>query len=72
VREFGRYRERDLRLTLRRLAVGRVEILVRGLDVDPNELRPRLKLGGENEATVVLTRIGRTPMAFVCQAHRIP
>lgn len=70
VTEFGKYRERDLRATLQRLGVGRVEILVRGLDVDPNALRPRLKLRGSDEASVVLTRIGRTPMAFVCQAER--
>ena len=50
----------------------RVEILVRGLDIDPNTLRPRLKLSGDDAATVVLTRIGRSPMAFVCRAHRIP
>lgn len=70
VREFGPYKEKTLRSTLRRLDVGRVEILVRGLDVDPNSLRPRLRLRGPNEASVVLTRIGRSPMAFVCDAVR--
>lgn len=71
VREFGRYREKDLRAALRRLDVGRVEILVRGLDVDPNTLRRRLKPRGDAEATVVLTRIGRSPVAFVCTAARL-
>ncbi|MGH3434099.1 MAG: THUMP-like domain-containing protein [Thermocrispum sp.] len=71
VREFGHYREKDLRAALRRLDVGRVEILVRGLDVDPNTLRRRLKPRGDAEATVVLTRIGRSPTAFVCTAARI-
>lgn len=66
VLEHGHYSEKTLRQTLRRRGVGRVEILVRGLDVDPNTLRPRLKLSGRDPATVVLTRVGRTPMAYVC------
>ncbi|MPY77078.1 MAG: class I SAM-dependent methyltransferase [Actinophytocola sp.] len=72
VLEFGPYREKELRARLRELDVGRVEILVRGLDVDPNALRPRLKLRGPAELSVVLTRIGRGPMAFLCEAKRIP
>jgi THUMP domain-like len=68
VLEFGHYSEKELRGVLRRREVGRLEILVRGLDVDPNALRPRLKLKGPNEATAVLTRIGRTPTVFVCDA----
>lgn len=72
IREFGKYSEKSLRATLRRLDIGRVEILVRGLDVDPNSLRRRLKPAGPEEASVVLTRIGRTPMAFLCTAERIP
>ncbi|ASR37610.1 SAM-dependent methyltransferase [Prauserella marina] len=72
VREFETYGEKTLRAALRRHDIGRVEILVRGLDVDPNALRRRLKPKGEGEASVVLTRIGRTPMAFLCEARRIP
>lgn len=68
VLESGHYTEKSLRQTLRRGGVGRVEILVRGLDVDPNTLRPRLKLSGSAAATVVLTRVGRTPMAYVCES----
>lgn len=70
VLEFGRYSEKELATVLRRRGVGRVEILVRGLDVDPNTLRRRLKLSGGGEASVVLTRIGRRPTAFVCRAER--
>lgn len=70
VLEFGRYSEKALRETLRRHDVGRVEILVRGLDVDPNALRRRLKPKGSTEASVVLTRIGRSPTAFLCRAER--
>ncbi|PXY34102.1 class I SAM-dependent methyltransferase [Prauserella flavalba] len=72
VLEFGNYSEKGLRATLRRHDVGRVEILVRGLDVDPNALRRRLKPKGSAEASVILTRIGRTPTAFLCRAERIP
>jgi THUMP domain-containing protein len=63
------YSEKTLRAALRRFNVGALEILVRGLDVTPDVLRPRLKLTGSESATVVLTRIGSTPTAFVCRAH---
>jgi hypothetical protein len=68
VLEAGHYSEKSLRQRLRARSVGRLEILVRGLDIDPNTLRPRLKLKGPDEATVVLTRVGRTPMAYLCEA----
>lgn len=70
VLESGHYSEKALRQTLHRRGIGRLEILVRGLDIDPNKLRPRLKLRGSDEATAVLTRIGRTPTAFLCRAER--
>jgi hypothetical protein len=41
------------------------------VDVDPAVLRPRLKLRGSRALTVVLTRIGDTPTAFVCTAHGV-
>ncbi|MEV4318253.1 class I SAM-dependent methyltransferase [Actinocrispum sp. NPDC049592] len=68
--EHGRYTEKALRQELARRKVGKLEILVRGLDVDPNALRPRLRLRGAEEATVVLTRIGNTPTALLCNAVR--
>lgn len=70
VLEHGRYSEKGLRATLRRYDVGVLEILVRGVDVDPEKLRRRLKLSGRRSASVVLTRIGDTATAFVCQAER--
>ncbi|GAB2975834.1 class I SAM-dependent methyltransferase [Amycolatopsis acidiphila] len=70
--EHGPYQEKSLRALLKRHEIGRLEILVRGLDLDPDALRKRLKLGGPREATVVLTRIGRSPVNFLCQASRIP
>jgi hypothetical protein len=69
--EHGHYTEKSLRAVLRGRGVGRVEILVRGLDIDPNKLRPRLKLSGAEEASVVLTRIGRIPVMFVCRSERV-
>ncbi len=68
VLEHGPYAEKSLRQTLRRREVGRVEILVRGLDVDPDHLRPRLKLAGPHPATVVLARVGRGARAYVCES----
>jgi len=66
----GRYTERSLRQELARRDCGSVEILTRGVDVDPAVLRPRLRLRGSQALSVVLTRIGNTPTAFVCTAHR--
>jgi hypothetical protein len=68
--EHGRYTEKALKQTLAKRGIGKLEILVRGLDIDPNALRPRLRLRGAAEATVVLTRIGSTPTALVCNAVR--
>ena len=68
VLEHGPYAEKALRQVLRRREVGRVEILVRGLDVDPDRLRPRLKLAGPHAATVVLARVGRGARAYVCES----
>ncbi len=70
VLEHGPYTEKALKAVLKRHDVGRLEILVRGLDVDPDALRRRLKPRGAAEASVVLTRIGRSPVAFLCRAER--
>lgn len=72
VLEHGHYSEKALRRTLAARGVGRVEILVRGLDVDPNALRPRLRLRGDAEASVVLARLASGPEAFVCEAVGAP
>ncbi|OZM73937.1 SAM-dependent methyltransferase [Amycolatopsis antarctica] len=72
IAEYGPYSEKSLRSILRRHEVGRLEILIRGLDVDPDALRRRMKPRGTEEATVVLTRVGRSPVAYLCRAERIP
>lgn len=50
------YREKSLRAALAARGVGRLTIKKRGVDVVPDELRRRLALRGDEEATLVLTR----------------
>ncbi len=66
--------ERRLRRTLSALGCGAVEILVRGVDIDPDQLRRRLALQGSHSLAVVISRIGTgaksRPQAFVCRPSR--
>ncbi|WP_051111369.1 THUMP-like domain-containing protein [Mycobacterium sp. 141] len=68
------YHERRLREVLAARSVGAVEILVRGVDVDPDALRRRLRLRGSQQLSVVITRLGSgaasTATAFVCRPSR--
>jgi SAM-dependent methyltransferase len=50
------YREKQLRAALRARGIGTLTIKKRGVDVSPEQLRKRLALHGEDEATLVLTR----------------
>ncbi|MBP1078245.1 hypothetical protein JOD63_002213 [Microbacterium terrae] len=50
---------------LRARGIGRLEIKKRGVDVDPATLRTRLKLQGDDAATLILTRIGSTRTAIL-------
>lgn len=58
--------EKVLRGALAARGCGSLEILVRGLDVDPDRLRKKLKLKGSAPYALVLTRIGRQGVAFLC------
>jgi hypothetical protein len=65
------YSERRLRQVLSARDVGAVEILVRGVDVDPAALRARLRLRGSQPVSVVIARIGSgaasRATAFICR-----
>jgi hypothetical protein len=65
------YRERRLRQALSARDVGAVEILVRGVDVDPDALRSRMRLRGSQQVSVVIARIGSgrasRATAFICR-----
>lgn len=62
--------ERRLRQALAAMDCGALEILVRGVQVDPDVLRRRLRLRGNRPLTVVITRFGSGTtshaVAFVC------
>ena len=66
-------REKVLRQVLSERNCGPLEILVRGVDVDPDALRRRLRPTGSQPLSVVITRIGSSSaartVAFVCQAR---
>ena len=51
------YKEKALKAALRERGIGRLTIKKRGVDVVPEELRKRLALSGDQEATVVMTRV---------------
>jgi SAM-dependent methyltransferase len=51
------YQEKALRAALRERGIGRLTIKKRGVDVSPEQLRKRLTLSGDGQATLVLTRV---------------
>lgn len=57
---------KSLRAMLRERGVGRLTIKKRGTAVEPEQLRRQLRLEGDGEATIVLTRVaGRQSVLFV-------
>ena len=64
-------REKTLRQALSALDCGMLEILVRGVDVDPDVLRRRLRPTGTTSLTLVIMRMGAgtgsRAAAFVCR-----
>jgi hypothetical protein len=52
--------------------VGRVEVKKRGVTIDPEKFRRELKLRGDREATVVLTRIGKRQVAIIAERTANP
>jgi hypothetical protein len=59
---------KQLRAALRERGIGKLEILKRGLGVDPARMRRELRLAGPHSATLILTRLGDRPTAFLGQA----
>lgn len=57
---------KKLRSALAAHDCGSLEILVRGVDVDPDQLRRKLKLRGSRPMAVVCTRIGSVGVALIC------
>jgi hypothetical protein len=49
---------KPLAKALRARGIGTLEIKKRGVDIDPAELRKKLKLSGSEKATLFVTRIG--------------
>jgi hypothetical protein len=68
------YSERRLRQALSARDIGAVEILIRGIGVDPDALRARLRLRGSQPVSVVIARIGSgaasRATAFICHSSR--
>lgn len=62
---------KKLKAALHGLGATSVEILVRGVDVDPDRLRKKLKLksgaGPKQAWSVVITRVGSNAIAYVCR-----
>jgi hypothetical protein len=73
IAELG-FTERTLRQELSARDVGALEILVRGVSVDPDVLRSRLRLRGSQRLSLVITRIGAgsasRAVVYVCRPSR--
>jgi SAM-dependent methyltransferase len=61
------HREKPLRAALRERGIGRLTIKKRGVTVVPDELRKRLDLSGDAEATIVLTRAGGSGVCLLVE-----
>ena len=61
------YREKPLRAALRERGIGRLTIKKRGVQIVPEELRKRLALRGDEESTLVLTRVAGQGTALLVQ-----
>jgi hypothetical protein len=48
------------------LGIGAIDIRRRGLAGDVDQIRRRLKLAGQDRATLVITRVGDKPWGIIC------
>jgi hypothetical protein len=58
---------KTVRAWLRQRGVGRLTIKKRGVAMDPEAVRRQLRVAGDQEATVVLTRIAGQAYALVVE-----
>ncbi|GGG77342.1 THUMP-like domain-containing protein [Corynebacterium pelargi] len=61
---------KQLKAKLKAYDCGSLEILVRGVDVDPDRLRKQLKLRGSKPMAVVIARIGDGACAMICHPRQ--
>ena len=59
--------EKAIRQHLTQQDIGKVEIKKRGVDIDPELLRKKLKLRGSGAATLIATKVGGARKALVCE-----
>jgi SAM-dependent methyltransferase len=65
------YKEKSLKAALRARGIGRLTIKKRGVDVVPEDLRRRLSLHGEQDGTLVLTRVSGKGTALLVRPVRV-
>jgi SAM-dependent methyltransferase len=70
IREILAFDVKRIKALLRERDIGRLEIKKRGVDIDPETLRSRLRVPGDASATLFVTRRGRSITALL--ANRIP
>ena len=58
-----------LKAALANYQPGALEILVRGVDVNPDQLRKKMKLKGHRQMAVLIARTGNSPTAYICEAR---
>jgi SAM-dependent methyltransferase len=66
VLESAPWNEKQFARRLRDLGIGAVDIRRRGLAGDVDQIRRRLKLAGQDRATLVITRVGDKPWGIIC------
>jgi hypothetical protein len=63
--------EGAIRKALAARGIGKLEIKKRGVDITPEQLRPKLKLKGESAASLILTKVGDARRALIVQPIRV-
>lgn len=61
------YREKQLKAALRDRGIGTLAIKKRGVQIVPEQLRKRLDLAGDNEGTLILTRVAGVGTAYLVE-----